>query len=65
VVCLTPAFVEDVLRQAGFQIDASEVMLNGITILAEARKPGRAPAGPIPPAAGGSAVCSSPFASEA
>jgi hypothetical protein len=38
-VCLTPAFVEDALRQAGFQIDATEVMLPGITMLTRARKP--------------------------
>jgi 2-hydroxy-4-(methylsulfanyl)butanoate S-methyltransferase len=37
--CLTPAFVEDALRQAGFQIDATEVMLPGITMLTRARKP--------------------------
>jgi hypothetical protein len=39
-VCLTPAFVEDALRQAGFQIDATEVMLPGITMLTKARKRG-------------------------
>jgi hypothetical protein len=39
-VCLTPAFVEDALRQAGFRIDATEVMLPGITMLTKARKPG-------------------------
>jgi hypothetical protein len=39
-VCLTPAFVEGVLRQTGFQIDATEVMLPGITLLTKARKPG-------------------------
>jgi predicted O-methyltransferase YrrM len=39
-VCLTPAFVEDALRQAGFQIDATESMLPGITMLTQARKPG-------------------------
>jgi 2-hydroxy-4-(methylsulfanyl)butanoate S-methyltransferase len=38
--CLTPAFVEGALRHAGFQIDATEVMLPGITMLAKARKPG-------------------------
>jgi hypothetical protein len=37
-VCLTPAFVEDALRQAGFRIDATEVMLPGITMLTKARK---------------------------
>ena len=39
-VCLTPAFVEDALRNAGFEIDATEVMLPGITMLTKARKPG-------------------------
>ena len=37
-VCLTPAFVEGVLRQTGFQIDATEVMLPGITMLTKAHK---------------------------
>jgi hypothetical protein len=31
--------VEQTLRQAGFQIDATEVMLPGITILTKALKP--------------------------
>jgi hypothetical protein len=39
-VCLTPTYVEHILRQAGFQIDATEVMLPGITMLTKARKPG-------------------------
>jgi 2-hydroxy-4-(methylsulfanyl)butanoate S-methyltransferase len=39
-VCLTPGFVEGALRQAGFQIDVTEVMLPGITMLTKARKPG-------------------------
>ena len=39
-VCLTPAFLEDTLQQAGFQIDATEVMLPGITMLTKAHKPG-------------------------
>jgi predicted O-methyltransferase YrrM len=39
-VCLTPAFIETVLQQAGFQIDATEVMLPGITKLTRARKTG-------------------------
>jgi len=39
-VCLTPAFVEDALRHAGFKIDGTEVMLPGITMLTNARKPG-------------------------
>jgi len=47
-VCLTPAFVEDALWQARFQIDATEVMLTGIIMLTKARKPGRAPAGADP-----------------
>jgi len=38
--CLTPALVEDALRQAGFHVDATEVMLPGITMLTKARKPG-------------------------
>ena len=38
-VCLTPAFVEDTLRRAGFKIEATEVMLPGITMLTKARKP--------------------------
>ena len=37
-VCLTPTFVEDALRRAGFQIDATEVMLPGITMLKKAHK---------------------------
>jgi len=39
-VCLTPAFVEDALLHAGFKIDGTEVMLPGITMLTNARKPG-------------------------
>jgi ubiquinone/menaquinone biosynthesis C-methylase UbiE len=38
-VCLTPAFVENALRQTGFQVDATEVMLPGITMVTKARKP--------------------------
>jgi 2-hydroxy-4-(methylsulfanyl)butanoate S-methyltransferase len=38
--CLTPALVEDALQQAGFRVDATEVMLPGITMLTKARKPG-------------------------
>ena len=37
-VRLTPAFVEDALRQTGFQIDATEVILPGITMLTKAHK---------------------------
>lgn len=39
-VCLTPAFVEEALRRAGFEVDETEVMLPGITMLTKARKPG-------------------------
>ena len=38
-VCLTPAYVEDALRQAGFKIEGTEVMLAGITMLTKALKP--------------------------
>jgi 2-hydroxy-4-(methylsulfanyl)butanoate S-methyltransferase len=38
-VCLTPDFVEHALRQAGFKIEATEVMLPGITMLTSGRKP--------------------------
>jgi len=38
-VCLSPAFVEEALRQAGFQVEATEPMLPGITMLTRARKP--------------------------
>jgi 2-hydroxy-4-(methylsulfanyl)butanoate S-methyltransferase len=38
--CLTPALVEGALRRSGFQVDATEVMLPGITMLTKARKPG-------------------------
>ncbi len=36
---LTPAFVEDALREAGFEIGATEAMLPGITMLTTALKP--------------------------
>jgi 2-hydroxy-4-(methylsulfanyl)butanoate S-methyltransferase len=36
---LTPAFVEEALGAKGFEIDATEVMLPGITMLTKARKP--------------------------
>ena len=39
-LCLTAALVEDTLRQAGFEIEATEVMLQGITMLTKARKHG-------------------------
>ena len=38
--CLTPGYVEGVLRKAGFIIDGTEVMLPGITKLTRATKPG-------------------------
>ncbi len=38
-VCLTPAKVERVLRDAGFQIEGTETMLPGITMLTKASKP--------------------------
>jgi hypothetical protein len=37
-VCLTPAKVERVLRDAGFQIEGAETMLPGITMLTRATK---------------------------
>jgi hypothetical protein len=37
-VCLTPAKVERVLREAGFGIEGTEVMLSGITMLTRASK---------------------------
>jgi 2-hydroxy-4-(methylsulfanyl)butanoate S-methyltransferase len=38
-VCLTPTYVQDTLRQAGFKIEGTEVMLAGITMLTRALKP--------------------------
>ena len=38
-VCLTPADVERVLRDAGFQIGGTETMLSGITMLTRATQP--------------------------
>jgi ubiquinone/menaquinone biosynthesis C-methylase UbiE len=38
-VCLTPAYVERVLRDAGFRIEGTEIMLPGITMLTRASKP--------------------------
>jgi hypothetical protein len=38
VVCLTPAHVERVLRDAGFRIEGTDVMLPGITMLIRASK---------------------------
>jgi 2-hydroxy-4-(methylsulfanyl)butanoate S-methyltransferase len=39
-VCLTPSYVERVLRQAGFDIDGTDIMLPGITMLTRARRAG-------------------------
>jgi hypothetical protein len=39
-VCLTPTFVEEALLKAGFEIDATDAMLPGITMLTKARKLG-------------------------
>jgi hypothetical protein len=50
--CLTPAFVEDALRQAGFQIDATEVMLPGITMLTRASRNERLRGRSLKPPAG-------------
>ena len=38
-VCLTPAQVERVLRDAGFRIEGTEVMLPGITMVTRASRP--------------------------
>jgi hypothetical protein len=38
-VCLTPGYVEQVLRDAGFRIEGTQVMLTGITMLTRASKP--------------------------
>jgi len=37
-VCLTPSYVEGVLRAAGLEVERTEVMLPGITMLTTARK---------------------------
>jgi len=37
-VCLTPSYVEDVLRQVGFNVERTEMMLPGITMLTRATK---------------------------
>ncbi len=39
-VCLTPAYVERALREAGLTVESTETMLPGITMLTKARKPG-------------------------
>jgi 2-hydroxy-4-(methylsulfanyl)butanoate S-methyltransferase len=58
-VCLTPAFVEDALRQTGFQIDATEVMLPGINHADEGAQAVMSVWGPIPllPTCGPCSVC--------
>jgi 2-hydroxy-4-(methylsulfanyl)butanoate S-methyltransferase len=38
-VCLTPDYVEGALKQAGFKVEGTEVMLAGITMLTRAVKP--------------------------
>jgi hypothetical protein len=38
-VCLTPDYVEGVLKGAGFEVERTEVMLAGITMLTKAVKP--------------------------
>jgi 2-hydroxy-4-(methylsulfanyl)butanoate S-methyltransferase len=37
-VCLTPAYVEDVLRRTGFSVERTEIMLPGITMLSKAQR---------------------------
>jgi hypothetical protein len=37
--CLTPRYVEGVLRRTGFVVDPTEVMLPGITMMTQATKP--------------------------
>ena len=39
-VCLTPSYVEDILREAGFNVEPTEIMLPGITMLTKADKAG-------------------------
>jgi hypothetical protein len=38
-VCLTPDYVEGALKRVGFEVEGTEVMLAGITMLTRARKP--------------------------
>ena len=38
-VCLTPDYVEGALKQAGFEVEKTEVMLAGITMMTRAHKP--------------------------
>ena len=42
-VCLTPERVEGELKRAGFEVEGTEVMLAGITMLTRARKPDAVP----------------------
>jgi hypothetical protein len=37
-VCLTPSYVEDVLRQIGFKVEGTDTMLPSITMLTRATK---------------------------
>jgi hypothetical protein len=37
--CLTPRYVEGVLRRTGFVVDPTEAMLPGITMMTRATKP--------------------------
>jgi hypothetical protein len=37
-VCLTPSYVEGVLREAGLDVEPTEIMLPGITMLTKAGK---------------------------
>jgi hypothetical protein len=38
-VCLTPDYVEGTLKSAGFEVEGTEIMLAGITMLTKALKP--------------------------
>jgi hypothetical protein len=38
-ICLTPGYVERILRDAGFVVEGTETMLSGITMLTRASKP--------------------------
>jgi hypothetical protein len=37
--CLTPAFVAGALRDAGFEVEATETMIDEITSITRARRP--------------------------
>ena len=37
-VCLTPSYVEGALREAGLDVEPTEIMLPGITMLTKANK---------------------------